>query len=453
MSADNIINPTHPFDYLNDFLSLARSGAAWLESVAREDKDGIYWEYEPENHEPGGHSIFSGDGGVALTFLQLWQHTKEQHYLDIAVAQARSLVHRWEHGTLTPELPHTGLSGLEKIPGGEWSYYEGAGGPAYVILEVGRNAGDQDLIDAGFDILDAIVRHGRHTDGVYWANQPGILFDGGIIVLLAWATTVFGKDDYRDVIDEGAQHILTQAVKHEKGLSWRGLVLDPTHPDAEWPGFEFGTAGVGYLLARAYQITGKQAYLNAALEGEQYLQSISVPVGDGALVPYTTLRNDVFYLGNCHGPAGTSRLAQILLDITGDQQHADWRTSLYRGLKATGAPQTHSIGYWNTDTLCCGTAAITHFGINLWTATQDDEYLQFALNSAQHLAGDAFLEKEHAVWKEAFVRVDPTYVSARTSYLAGNAGIIAILLEAERAKNHQTPTLRLPEDPYPPTWH
>ena len=451
MSADNIIDPLHPFDYLNDFIGLARSGAAWLEENRKNDGDGPYWDYEPDASVFTGHAVFNGDSGIALAFLQLWQETKDQHYLDLAVEQAESLARLWEQHRLT-DLLQKGLGGLEKLPGSEWSYYLGVVGPAYVILEVGRAVQRQQLIDAGISILDDAVQHGRHHDGVYWSGFPGILLDGGILVVLAWAYDVFGKQEYAASLEDGAKFILSKAIKHDVGLSWRGFILDEKHADAEWPGFEFGTAGVGYALARVYQVTGNQEFLDAALEGARYLQSIAVPVGDGSLIPYTTLSPDIFYLGNCHGPSGTSRLAQELFNVTKDEQYAQWRSSLYRGLVATGAPQQHSAGYWHTSTLCCGTAAIVHFGVGLWAATGEEQYREFALQAARQLAGEAFLEGKHAVWPDAFTRVEPTQVSSRTPYFVGIAGVIAVLVEAERLKRREAPTLRLPEDPYPPFW-
>lgn len=469
--ADTIIDNTHPFDYLNDFLTLARSGAAWLERHAKHDEDGIYWDYEPEDGTPGGHSLFSGDGGVALAFLQLWQETGERHYLDVAIEQAEAHVNRWKHGTLSPERAQRGLAGLELIPGNEWSYYLGVTGPAYVLLEVGRNAKRQDLVDAGFAILDDVIAHAKPVttnggDGVQWSGEPGILLDGGIIVVLAWAYETFGCKDYAQIIEHAAEAVLAKAVRHDggddgdsgdgatrgaTGLSWQGLDSTALGAPAitEWPGFEFGTAGVGFLLTRAWQVTGRQEFLDAALQGKAYLESIAVPVGDGRLVPYRTDRGDLFYLGNCHGPAGTSRFAQELAVATGDSQHLDWRDELYRGLVATGAPQTHSAGYWHTSTLCCGTAAITHFGIALWSATGSDEYRGFALAAARQLAGESFLEDGPAHWPDAFVRVEPDYVSSRSSYLAGVAGIVAVLVEAARLTRGVKPSLRLPEDPYP----
>lgn len=452
--SNNLIDPKEPFAYLDDFLGLAKSGAAWLEQTHKEDKDGIYWDYEPQDNVPGGHSIFSGDGGVGLAFLQLWQETGERHYLDVAIAQAEAHARRWTNGTLAPETPQRGLGGLERHPGSEWSYYFGAIGPAIVLLEVGRNSQRQDLVDAGLSILDAAVAAGRHVDGTYWSGETGILFDGGIIVVLAWAYDLFHKEEYRQAVESGALTILSHAIRHDSGLSWQGLnpSLFGSSGSVEWPGFEFGTAGIGYLLTRAYQVTGRQNLLDAAVQAEQYLQSISVTVGDGRLIPYRTDRPDLFYLGNCHGPSGTSRFAQILFEATGDERYEQWRDDLYRGLVATGAPQTHSGGYWNTSTLCCGTAAITHFGIGLWSATKKEEYRRFALGAARQLAGEAFVEEEHAQWPDAFVRVEPTYVSARTSYLAGTSGIVAVLVEAARLQRGETPGLRLPEDPYPPTW-
>lgn len=459
--ADTIIDSTHPFDYLNDFLSLARSGAQWLETHAKRDEDGVYWDYEPEAGTTGGHSLFSGDGGVALAFLQLWQETGERRYLDVAVEQAEAHVNRWKRGTLAPERAQRGLAGLEKIPGGEWSYYLGVAGPAYVVLEVGRNAERADLVETGLAILDDVIAHAelvRDDDtGVQWSGEPGILLDGGIIVVLAWAYETFGRKDYATVIEHAAEAVLAKAIHHDGDeggdavLSWQGLsstVLGAS-VSVEWPGFEFGTAGVGFLLTRAWQITGREEFLNAALAGKAYLDSIAVPVGEGQLIPYRTDRGDLFYLGNCHGPSGTSRFAQELAVATGESQYDDWRDALYRGLVATGAPQTHSAGYWHTSTLCCGTAAIAHFGIALWSVTGGDEHRRFALEAARQLAGESFLENGPAHWPDAFVRVEPDYVSSRSSYLAGVAGIVAVLVEAARLERGAKPSLRLPEDPYP----
>lgn len=451
---NTIIDNSRPFGYLDDFLALARSGAQWLERHAKHDDDGIYWDYEPETGTPGGHSLFSGDGGVALAFLQLWQETGERHYLDIAVEQAEAHVRRFDRGALAPERAQRGLAGLELIPGNEWSYYLGVTGPAYVILEVGRNAGRKDLVDAGLSILDDVVAHATPTgdaDGLEWSGEPGILLDGGIIVVLAWAYETFGRKEYARVVERAAEAVLAKAIRHDGGLSWQGLASSTlgAPADVEWPGFEFGTAGVGFLLVRAWQVTGRKEFLDAALVGKAYLDSIAVPVGQGRLIPYRTDRKDLFYLGNCHGPSGTSRFAQELAVATGETQYLDWRDELYRGLVATGAPQTHSTGYWHTSTLCCGTAAIAHFGIALWSATGSDEHRRFALGAARQLAGESFLEDGPAHWPDAFVRVEPDYVSSRSSYLAGISGIVAVLVEATRLQRGAKPALRLPEDPYP----
>ncbi len=75
------------------------------------------------------------------------------------------------------------------------------------------------------------------------------------------------------------------------------------------PNFEFGTAGVAFVLARLYAETGDPAFLDAARAGVAHLQAIAT-LHDGAALLYHREPDmtDLFYLGYCGGPVGSARV-------------------------------------------------------------------------------------------------------------------------------------------------
>ena len=78
----------------------------------------------------------------------------------------------------------------------------------------------------------------------------------------------------------------------------------------------------------------------------------------------------MFYLGACHGPAGTGRLFLELHAITGETGWLDAARALVRGLVNIGAPETRSKGLWNNHSQCCGDAGIGEFAILMANRTR-----------------------------------------------------------------------------------
>ena len=89
------------------------------------------------------------------------------------------------------------------------------------------------------------------------------------------------------------------------GLDW---AMDPSYPRL-MPNFSHGTAGVAFFLARLYEETREEEYLDAALAGAKYLLSIAKTDGDACLIFHDEPDDkDLYYLGWCHGPVGTANL-------------------------------------------------------------------------------------------------------------------------------------------------
>ena len=164
------------------------------------------------------------------------------------------------------------------------------------------------------------------------------------------------------------ERLLEVATPTAAGLSWP-MMLEPV--DWTAPNWSHGTAGIAYCLARLHAATGDQRFLDAALG------RCASPVRDRERrrrlphhPPQQRPRKDLYYLGWCHGPPGTSRLFDELARQTGD---AEWRAWLCGGgeaVLASGAPEQRGRGYWNNVGQCCGDAAVGEFAISLWQAAR-----------------------------------------------------------------------------------
>ncbi len=133
------------------------------------------------------------------------------------------------------------------------------------------------------------------------------------------------------------------------------------------------------MLARLYQETNEQAFLDAAIAGVEHLKSIATLEDDAALIYYRSPDfTDLYYLGYCHGPVGTSRTFYLLHEITGDDRYLEWVVRLARGVIRSGVPEMQTPGLWNVVCQCCGTAGIADFFTGLALVTNNEEYLTFA---------------------------------------------------------------------------
>ena len=164
-------------------------------------------------------------------------------------------------------------------------------------------------------------------------------------------------------------------------------------------------------------------------------------------------RPDLFYLGYCHGPAGTNRFYYELYKFSGDAKYRHEIEELVKGLEATGAPEKRSAGYWNTENICCGTAGLLNMYLGLWAAFGEEHDLEYARRCAKVLMDTAVFEDGadggQASWKFALDRVAPERLSTPIGFLDGAAGIGSVLLQMARAERGDFHTVRAVDDPFP----
>jgi lantibiotic modifying enzyme len=446
-------SPGRSFDPNPDFLKTAVSAAQWIQSAQKNDASGISWIPDPDRPDnpttvSAANAIYSGSAGTVLFFIQLARATNDPKYLESAEAGADYLVATWRDliGESSPGL----LSGL----GLNLSLYGGLAGLAFVLNETAKATGKSRYRETAVLATDYLIQSAKPSGtGIAWSGAPGIAADGSIVLYLLYAAREFQNDRYRDAAKRAGDHILELAIHEQRGgLSWRGFPAFPGLPkDAYFPNFEGGTAGVAYVLARLYSETGKAEFLAAATQGAQHLQTIATVHGNAALVPYRLPDlPDLYYLGFCHGPAGTARTFFELHRITRDPAYAEWTDRLAQGVIQSGIPENQTPGFWNVVCQCCGSAGVIDLFTGLWAANGKAEYLSFAQLVARQLVSRATnLDGKGDRWYQAWTRVKRWEVNAETGYSIGASGVASALLHVHLAEQGKYNAILLPDNPFP----
>jgi lantibiotic modifying enzyme len=434
-----------------DFLNGAIEAASWIRSAEKESAQGNYWLPEPDHPEKVVtvspiNGIYSGGAGVVLFFLQLAKATGDPSYMDDARRGADFLVATWQ------DLP-----AKELLPGTILSFYNGRAGVAFVLAETWKATGEKKYRDAALAATQSIAAQAKPSGkGVAWSASPGIIADGSVILYLLYAARTFRQEQYRALAAKAGEHLLELGVPlAEGGVSWKGASTTAIglSEDTYFPNFELGTAGVAFVLARLYEETGNSSFLDAARQGALHLQKIATVRGKGALIPYRYPDlTDIYYLGFCHGPAGSARLFYQLYKVTKEDSYLDWTETLARGVIDSGIPANQTPGFWNVVCQCCGSAGLTDFFLGLWAATGKTEYYAFANQlSGQVLSRQTNFDGKGYRWYQAWTRVKPWDVSAETGYSIGAAGVGAALLHSSLAERGKYEAIVFPDNPFPAT--
>ena len=208
-----------------------------------------------------------------------------------------------------------------------------------------------------------------------------------------------------------------------------------TNCSTHYPNYSHGTAGIGYFLAELYEATRVERYRMGSLAAGRYLRSI---VSNAEPTDCLIFHNDaggreLFYLGWCHGPAGTGRFFYRLYQLTDDSCWLDLVKRQAATIIASGIPENQTPGYWNNVSRCCGAAGVGEFFLGLYTATGDRRYLAFARRVAVYLLTRAETDENGAKWTQAERRIEPEKSIAQTGLMQGAAGVGLFLVHVDEA--------------------
>ncbi len=234
--------------------------------------------------------------------------------------------------------------------------YEGLAGIGFALEEAYKATREPRYRTGFLKCLERIRTMAVAQDkGLEWGAVTDIISGtAGTGLFLLYAADELKDKSFIDTAAAAADRLLTLGKARDGGLDWP---MDPSYPRI-MPNFAHGTAGVAFFLARLYEATRRQAYLDAALAGGRYLLAIS---NDGSLIYHDEPDGkDLFYLGWCHGPVGTTNLFVRLAKITGDSSWMNWVHKAARTLIASGIPDRQTPGFWNNAGICCGLAGMAN---------------------------------------------------------------------------------------------
>lgn len=404
------------------------------------------WRRTDEVDGVADYSLYHGACGVILLLLELHAAGQDDEALAEAIAAGEEVVEY--------------LARKDRL-----SVSMSTGWPGYVFAmsELARVSGREDFRACAVRCLEKL--HAQSTPrgaGIGWietapfADITGFsgereIYDqsvgaagAGLLMLyahrqglhpqaLAWARAV-------------AERLLEVAEPDPDGLRWR-LMNDMPFPFTA-PNFAHGGAGVGYFLAQLFRETDDRRYLDAACEAARYTLSRAKPMGSGKLVVHTEeARRPIFYLGACHGPAGTGRLLLELHALTGDDHWLEEAKALISGLISTGAPRVRSTGYWNNFGQCCGDAGVGEFALLMAARTGDGAYRELAQACADVIEEASELKSDGRRWVQAEHRERPDFLQAQTGYMQGAAGIASFLLHLATTEAGTPVKIALPDWP------
>ena len=257
----------------DDFIAAAVDAARWIRSTARETEHGLIWLPDPNQPERDATitapaTIYSGNAGIVLFLLELADATGDSSYLDEARRGADQIAATWREVLDFPfmiPLDHVNLD-----------FNHGLSGTAFTLAQVWRATGDTSYRDAALEITRHIADVATAHDGAaFWTGAPSAaLGDGAIVLYLLWAAREFDDPSLLDLARRSGEHTLALAEPEARGgLKWTGFPMETLgmSPDAYMPNFEFGTAGVAYVLSRLAEETGDERFLRAAAEGARHV--------------------------------------------------------------------------------------------------------------------------------------------------------------------------------------
>jgi hypothetical protein len=416
-------------------LQIAVEAARFIES----QRSGRAWSASNMDGAPVEHSLYSGTAGIIVFLLELSQATGDE------VHQQRAI--------------DAGLLLIEYVSQKQWasvSFSSGWTGYAFALDALHLCTDDKRFAAEADNCRERLLAQATQLGaGIGWI-EPAPFAD---ITKFVGEREIFDLSvgaagsglaylDYRpEIAIQIGDRLVEVAERREDGMRW-GLMSDMPFAFTA-PNFAHGGNGVAYFLARLFAATGERRFLDTALEGARSFVAAMRPVGTGCLVCHTEEQQpSEFYLGLCHGPAGSGRLLALLARLTGDRTWTDHLTALFRGVEALGAPEVRSWGWWNNYSRCCGDSGLGDAALLFENCSGVDAPLMRSLadRCAETVSDASVVGDECRWWEQAEHRTRPTFVQAQTGFRQGAAGIGSFFVHLATADENSPVRIQWPDE-------
>ena len=409
-------------------LALARSAAAWLEAVALRGDAGWSWRAAPAEAGEAVHDLYGGAAGVVLFFLELHHATGEGRYLDVARKGGDGLL--------------GALQGL--FEAGDAGLYTGVAGVACALEQLCDASGEERFragVDRSLEWLEASA--GQAGEGVEWSGVTDLISGtAGTGAFLLWIAERRGEARWRALATAAGRRLVERAQPAAAGgLDWAMAEDEPRR----LPNYSHGAAGVADFLLALHEATGERTFLEAAVAGGEHLLAIADE--RGLIYHHTPGGEELYYLGWCHGPAGTSLLFERLGRVTGEERWSQAARKPLAAVLASGLPQARLPGLWNNVGACCGTSGVGEYLLRAQAVRTDPALALLCDRIVVDLDARGERVAGGVCWPQAEHRTRPESIQAQSGYAQGAAGIGLWLLHLDGARCGRPPLVELPPVP------
>jgi lantibiotic modifying enzyme len=408
----------------------AMGAARWIETNDLETKRGIVWAADPTDPKSVNTTLYAGTPGPILFFLEAYRYTGNRTFLNEGRRGADAL-----------------LASISKKD--EAGLYEGLAGSGFTLGEAYLITKNARYRTGALECVRWIEENAQKTaDGVKWNDVTDIISgSSGTGLFLLWSADHLRAGETKEMAARAGDHLIAVGQREPNGgLRW---MMDPTYP-REMPNFSHGTAGVAYFLAALYHATGRKKYLDAALAGANYLLSISDVSNRYCMIYHDSQNKSLYYLGWCHGPAGTARLFYLLYQETHDPRWMILVKKCAEAIVANGGPEKVVIpGVWHNVSVCCGVTSEAQFLYDMYLLTHDRKWLAESTEASNQLLRLSDAKEGGYRWVQVETRVRPDVAIAQTGYMQGASGIGMWLLHFSAAlSDKRLPVVTFPDNPF-----
>ena len=207
----------------------------------------------------------------------------------------------------------------------------------------------------------------------------------------------YGTQDYIRSAEESALWIKSNEIKTKDGKLWKQSPDSAENFD-EYPcltkkALYGGSAGIGLFYLRLYQVTGKNEYLEEALDAAKeiiatdegpsfYAKNLASKSNDTSLVHVKKMPGWIISLSN--GPAGGAMFILNLYKITGDKVYLDYAKKVAEDLLSV-AKETQDGIHWSEQVDYCGDFGFALFLIKVYKTTGEKKYLDAAVKIGNYV--------------------------------------------------------------------
>lgn len=426
-----------------DYLGFVKETETWLAANSLTHGTHRVWPDAIDEPDQVSTSFSDGMAGKLTFYLELYQATQEMRYLETAK----------EIGAyLRDNLPLK----QDSLKGKFWAFspYGSVCGPGFALAELYKVTGQEEYKEAALSVVEVLNHFADNPkDTISWDLGNDVL--GGLSgtgLFLLYAHEALSAPDALDMATRAGNTLLARAKKEPGGgISWkRGQ-----NSKYILPNFSHGPAGIGYFMARLYEVTKDEKYLEAALAAVRYLDSIAKSVDGVYLVPYGFPDlgwRRAYDIGWAHGPAGVARLFIKLHQLTKEPKWLEKAEACYYGILSSmpfeTPPSEFGLEPFGIDQRF-GLAGVAVFAQDMYRYTDDPKYLNFATQLTTDVLSKSRSLNDRSWPIERFgFMANAGQETTFTGFFYGSTGFGSLLLEQYNVMSGKQKGIRFVDDPF-----